>query len=136
FEGGQLFAERAGGSLAMKTQKEREQAFVEDVKKTLQDKGEKLDPEILVKLTAMRSGVVENHGYRYAWLWKMARVPAAAFMVGAMGFALVIFASRPPATIQQSLLGLEDVEILASVESPDFFAELEFYNWLAEQRDV
>ena len=120
----------------MKTPKEREQDFVEDVKRTLHEKGEKLDPEILVKLTAIRSGVVESQGYRYAWLWKMARVPAVAFMVGAMGFALVIFASRPPVTIQQSLLGLEDVEILASVDSPDFFAELEFYNWVAEQKDV
>ena len=120
----------------MKTQKEREQAFVEDVKKTLQEKGEKLDPEIMVKLTSMRSGVVESRGYRYTWLWKMARVPAAAFMVGAMGFALVIFANRPPVTIEHSLLGLEDIEIMVSEESPDFFAELDFYNWLAEEKDV
>ena len=120
----------------MRTPEEREQAFVEDVKKTLREKGEKIDPEILVKLTAMRSGVVESRGYRYTGLWKMARVPAAAFMVGVMCFALVIFASRPPVTIQHSLLGLEDVEIMVSEESPDFFAELDFYTWLAEQNDV
>ncbi len=120
----------------MKTQREREQAFVEDVKKTLQEKGEKLDPEIMVKLTSMRSGVVESRGYRYAWLWKMARVPAAAFMVGVMAFALVIFASRPPVTVQQSPIDLEDVEILVFEENPEFFAELDFYNWLAMENDV
>lgn len=119
----------------MSTHNEREQAFIEDVKKTLQEKGEKLDPEILVKLTAMRSGVVESRGYRYAGLWRMARVPAAAFMVGVMAFALIIFADRPPATIQQSFTALEDVEILIDGERPDFFAELDFYNWLAEEND-
>lgn len=120
----------------MSTQKDREQAFVEDIKKTLQEKGEKLDPDILLRLAAIRSGVVEDRGSRFAGLWRMNRVPAAAFMVGALGLALVIFASRPPATIQLSFAGLEDVEILVSEESPEFFAELDFYNWLAEQKDV
>ena len=120
----------------MKTQKEREQAFVEDVKKTLQEKGEKLDPEIISRLSAMRSGVVENRGHRFIWFWRMARLPAAAFMIGVLGFALVMFANRPPVTVQQSLLALEDLEILAFEESPDFFVELDFYRWLAEQQDV
>jgi hypothetical protein len=32
--------------------------------------------------------------------------------------------------------GLEDVELLASKESPEFYAELEFYNWLANRTDA
>ena len=84
----------------------------------------------------MRSGVVESRGDRHAWFWRMARVPAAAFMVGVMCFALVIFVSRPPSTVQYSLVGLEDVEILIYEESPDFFADLDFYTWLAEEKNV
>ncbi len=32
--------------------------------------------------------------------------------------------------------GFEDVELLASKESPEFYAELEFYNWLANRTDA
>ena len=66
----------------MSTEKQREQAFVEEVKKTLQEKGEKLDPEIMIKLSSIRSGVIESRGNRFFGLWRMARVPAAAFMFG------------------------------------------------------
>ena len=32
--------------------------------------------------------------------------------------------------------GFEDIELLASKESPDFYAELEFYHWLASRVDA
>ena len=32
--------------------------------------------------------------------------------------------------------GFEDIELLASQESPDFYAELEFYHWLASRVDA
>ncbi len=32
--------------------------------------------------------------------------------------------------------GFEDSELLASKESPEFYAELEFYNWLANRADA
>jgi hypothetical protein len=120
----------------MSTEKEREQAFVEEVKKTLQEKGEKLDPEIMIKLSSIRSGVVENRSGRSARLWRMARVPATAFMVGAMCLVLGVFYYHPPSTMQSSLSVIEDLAILVDEDSPDFFAELDFYTWLAEAEDV
>ena len=120
----------------MSTNKEREQAFVEEVKKTLQEKGEKLDPEIMMKLSSIRSGVIESRGDRFSWLWRMARVPAAAFMVGVVFLVFGIFYYRPPTTMQYTLSAIEDVSILVAGESPDFFAELDFYTWLAEVDDV
>lgn len=34
------------------------------------------------------------------------------------------------------IAGFEDVELLASKEAPEFYAELEFYNWLANRNDA
>lgn len=34
------------------------------------------------------------------------------------------------------IAGFEDVELLASKESPEFYTELEFYNWLANRTDA
>lgn len=120
----------------MSTEQEREQAFVEEVKKTLHEKGEKLDPEILLKLSSIRSGVIESRGGRYPWLWQMVRVPAAAFMVGTVCLVFAMFYYRPPATMQYSLSVIEDVSILVADEGPEFYAELDFYTWLAETDDV
>ena len=120
----------------MSTEKGREHAFVEDVKRTLQEKGEKLDPEIMMKLSSIRSGVIESRGNRFAWLWRMARVPAAAFMVGTVCLVFGIFYYQPPTSMQYTLSAIEDVSILVAEESPDFFAELDFYTWLAEVDDV
>jgi hypothetical protein len=120
----------------MSTGQEREQAFVEEVRKTLREKGENLDPEIMQKLASVRTGVVEDHGVRFNWFWRMARVPAAAFMVATVVLAFSLFYSRPPTTMQYSLSAIEDVSILVAEESPDFFADLDFYTWLSEAQDV
>lgn len=34
------------------------------------------------------------------------------------------------------LSGIEDIELLASKENPEFYAELEFYQWLASRVDA
>lgn len=34
------------------------------------------------------------------------------------------------------LTGIEDIELLASKENPEFYAELEFYQWLASRVDA
>ena len=120
----------------MSGEKEREQAFVDEVRKTLQEKGEKLDPEVMMKLSAIRSGVVEDQGNRFSWLWRMARVPAAAFMVGMVFLVFGLFYYRPPTSIQNSFSAIEDLSVLVAEESPDFFADLDFYTWLAEAEDV
>jgi len=119
----------------MSGERDREQAFVEEIKNTLTQKGEKLDPDVLVRLSAIRGHAVESSRYRFGWFWRMARVPAAAFMTVAfcLMFALVFY--RAPATIS-SFSAFEDVEILVAEDGPDFFADLDFYTWLAEESDV
>ena len=117
----------------MSSENDKERAFVKEVRKTLQEKGERLDPEILVKLTAIRSGVVEGRSSSFFHIWRYLRVPAAGAFVAAMVLVFSMVFYQGPMTMQNSFSGLEDIEILISEESPDFYAELDFYSWLARQ---
>ena len=120
----------------MKNDTDREQGFIDDVQKTLQKKVTTLDPEIIVKLSAMRSGVVERSSYRFSGFWRMIRVTASAFMTLVILYLFTLVFYQAPASLYSSLASIEDMEILVSEESLDFYAELDFYTWLAEQQDV
>jgi hypothetical protein len=47
---------------------------------------------------------------------------------------LAIFLTRDPSGAQFYSV-IEDVEILVASENPEFFADMEFYAWLAEEMD-
>jgi hypothetical protein len=117
----------------MKNNRERERAFVEEVKKALQEKGEKLDPEILVKLSSLRGGVVESRGSGFAGPWRLIRLPIIALLSGGLIVLLALALLRGPATLRHSFAGLEDLDLLTAEEGPDFYANLDFYDWLASR---
>ena len=68
----------------MKDDRDREQAFIEEIKKTLEEKGGKLDPEILARLSAMQGRVIEERGSRFAGLWRLIRLPAMALLTAGL----------------------------------------------------
>ncbi|MBU0482768.1 MAG: hypothetical protein KKG47_16870 [Proteobacteria bacterium] len=120
----------------MKESKDRERDFIDDVQRTLQEKGEKLDPEILLKLSAMRGRVVESRSsYRFPGMWRVLRVPATVLMILGILYVFTLVFYQAPAGIYSSLTSLEDMEILVAEEGPDFFAELDFYTWLAAEKE-
>ena len=116
----------------MNADKKRERDFIDDVEKTLRQRGEKLPPEVVVQLSAIRSVAVASRASAFASFWRLVRMPVAASMVAVGLFAMIIVAQHPPAEMGRSVAGLEDMEILIDVDSPDFYTELDFYNWLAE----
>jgi hypothetical protein len=75
----------------MNREKNREQGFIDDVERTLRQKGEKLPPDIVVQLSAIRSVALQSRGYAFAGFWRMARLPVAAAMVAV---ALFVMATR------------------------------------------
>jgi hypothetical protein len=115
----------------MKDDQERELAFVEEVKKTLHEKGEKLDPEILIKLSAMQGRVIEDRGSRFTGLWRLIRLPVMALLSAGLIVMLTLVFFRGPVTLRNSFAGLDDLDLLTSSEGPDFYADLDFYDWLA-----
>jgi len=119
----------------MNHDKEKERAFIEGIKKTLAEKGEKLDPEILVKLSTLHCGVIESRGSGFAWLWRLIRLPVMAALSGGLIIMLTLVFFRGPVTLRHSFAGLEDLDILTSQEGADFYADLDFYDWLASRAD-
>ena len=119
----------------MPNAKERELAFVEEIRKTLEEKGEKLDPEILVKLSSIPGGVIESRGSGFAGLWRFTRLPFMVALTGGLIVLLSLTLVRGPATMRHSFAGLEDLDILTSEGGVDFYAELDFYDWLAKRSE-
>ncbi len=119
----------------MNIDQERERALVEGIKKNLEEKGEKLKPEFLVKFSALHCGVVESRGSGFAGLWRFIRLPVMALLSGGLIILLTLVFFRGPVTLRHSFAGLEDLDILASQEGTEFYANLDFYDWLARQAD-
>ena len=67
---------------------------------------------------------------RPRWWLPVASVALAGVTAAVVG---VLWFGTPAGIL---INGFEDIELLASKESPDFYAELEFYHWLASRVDA
>ncbi|NTV14545.1 MAG: hypothetical protein HGA96_11560 [Desulfobulbaceae bacterium] len=65
----------------MRSNRERQEALVEEVKALLKEKGKSLDPELLARLSTVSGGVVESNASNFAGFWRVLRVPAALLLV-------------------------------------------------------
>ena len=111
-----------------------ESVFLDRVRKTLDDSVDNLDARTLSRLTQARHQALEK-AKRKPYLQKHSfRLSVAGLVTAAAVVLIAIFLARDPSG-PQLYSGIEDVEILATSENPDFFAELEFYAWLAEALD-
>jgi RNA polymerase sigma-70 factor (ECF subfamily) len=104
---------------------------------TRKDPGEeRLEPHILDRLrqarrTALDEAATKSVSQRHQW-WLGFR--AAAFATAAVAIVVTVLYFRLPS--QTGLLtNLEDVEILASSDHLDLYAELDFYAWLAAEEN-
>ena len=107
-----------------------EQEFVEAVKGALDESLESLDGQTLFRLNQARTSAMASHGR--SWNWRLLRLPAGAVLVASVvmmlgSFLLVGHSSQPPT------LKFEELEIVSVAESPEFFEDLDFYIWLAEE---
>jgi negative regulator of sigma E activity len=113
---------------------DHESVFLGRLRRTLDDSADNLDARTLSQLTQARHRALEkakSKPYlhrRPFWLSLAGLVTATAVVF------LAIFLTRDPSG-PQYYSAIEDVEILAASEHPEFFSELEFYAWLAEEMD-
>jgi hypothetical protein len=84
-------------------------------------------------LAAVKAGPRAARPRRIGWLWPLG-VAVSASLVAAVG-AWLWFAS-PEAHGPLALAGADDLELLATRDTPDFYADLEFYVWLASQANA
>jgi hypothetical protein len=115
---------------------EHEREFTDGVRRALDRAADALDPHVLERLRAARRQALAaaRTSARRAPAWRsaagLAVAGVAALLVGGL---LWWSAPRPPRPA--TLAGLEDLELLALREGPEFYADLDFYDWLARGDD-
>src|SRR5688572_27856976 len=112
--------------------------FEKRTKEILEESTARLDGRTRSRLTQARHAALGQLA-RPAWrVWWRAYVPAGA--AAAVAVLAVVLWVRPNGTeslpVAQNTNAVEDLELLADVEAPDFAAdgdELEFYEWAADE---
>lgn len=116
-----------------------DKAFLDDVKRRLDKGAEEIDELTLARLGAARRRAVEAGSRRHS-AWRLGDVLVAGLWGrtvwlagGILLLALVIL--RPPLSspVSQPLHLLDDMELLGSSEDLEFYQELDFFIWVADE---
>ena len=108
---------------------ERDEALLGRIRSELDRSCEALDGHTLSRLNSMRNAVLEGRRKRHPLLLPFGGLVTACVLV------LTVSLYYHPATAPEQVQGstpLEDIEILSSSDSLDFYEEYDFYQWLAE----
>lgn len=100
--------------------------FERRVRALLDADADALDPATRERLAAARERALaqarEGSGSRRGWVWGL-----AASLV--LGIALVLALRQG----EEAAPALDDLLVLSSGDEPEFYEDLDFYTWLAEQ---
>jgi len=111
------------------TKDKDEQDFLASARKTLDSGSDNLDASIRRRLTRARMTALNQKkgGGARRWLWMVAPLTAG------LAIALVVSVYFQGGREGIGSVGeVADLEIITALESPEFYADLEFYQWLAE----
>ena len=113
-----------------KVDKVAEAKFLAGIKQQLDHSCDALDARTLSHLNSIRHTALEHKQKRFSPLWlSLGGMVTATFLV----FSLNLSSLQLPGTANATdAAPLEDIEILTTTESLDFYEEYEFYQWLAE----
>lgn len=97
--------------------------------RALDRRADQLNDIVVARLRAARlraTEVAARKNERPAWIKPVGGLVTATLVVGV---AASLWVANPTLPKQ----GIEDIELLASAESPEFYQDLDFYLWLEEQ---
>ncbi|MDX8412349.1 MAG: hypothetical protein R8K46_10850 [Mariprofundaceae bacterium] len=106
---------------------DRDKQFIDDARHVLDESAAALDELTIARLKAARLRALEQRPTPRLWLWPAGGLATAATV--ALVFWLT--AVQPPEVSS----GMDDFDILAAEESFEFYAEMDFYDWL-ESNDI
>ncbi len=112
------------------TEKEKDRAFLETAKYLLDKNAEEMDSKTRARLREGRYRAIQSlqsQKKAVSWQW-----PAAGMAVACAAALAFFFLMKDPGT-KALVSNVEDIELLASSEPIEFYDDLEFYGWLAEQ---
>lgn len=113
-----------------------ERKLVERVRQHLDSAVRDLDGATLTRLRAARGealrAAAETHRTP-AWVWPVAGALTAGVVV-ALTAALWIGLGSPRASVPSA--GIEDMELISTLDHVDLYTETDFYRWLAEQKNA
>ena len=107
-----------------------EDKFLQGAKRALDAAEQNLDAGTVARLRAARRQAIE-HGLhrpvraRPGWLLPVGGFATAGIVLAVAG---LLWFSAPNGNFMRA--GVGDIELLTAQENPDFFTELEFYEWL------
>ncbi|MDH3671568.1 MAG: hypothetical protein OES46_10435 [Gammaproteobacteria bacterium] len=112
---------------------DNDQAFTKAAKRSLDQAADNLDADTVARLHAARKRAIAAHRQRRkprinVWVPTGALAAGLAVVVATFMW-FVVPTSLPPA-------GIEDLELLVAHEGIEFYADLDFYDWLATQNDA
>ena len=107
--------------------------LLENIKTTLDESCENLAAGKLSRLRHARESALVQAAKPS--LWQTFKIPATALATATTAVFVAFFYLGSPNDMPNLHSGFDDIEILMSEESPDFYEELDFYSWLAEEQD-
>jgi hypothetical protein len=113
---------------------EWEKSLRDNVKKCLDEDVEKLDPRTIRALRGVRSETLDyferKRGFQIIPRWISAgRIATATVMIAAV--SIFFFSSQKPSSLKNP----DDIELLSVKGQPELYQDLDFYRWLADQKD-
>ena len=115
---------------------ETEDKFLDAAKRALDEAEKNLDAGTVTRLRTARLEAIEQglrrpSRMRPGWL-----LPLGGFATAAIVFAVagLLWFSTPNPNLLQA--NVSDIELLTAHENPEFFADLDFYDWLEDNNDA
>lgn len=118
----------------VQTEGAAEAEFLTRVQRQLDQSCDRLDARTVSQLNSIRHAALEPRQKKFNPLWlSFGGMVTATFLI----FSLNLTSLQLPGSVglpveNEEAATLEDIEILTTTESLDFYEEYEFYQWLAE----
>lgn len=107
--------------------------LLENIKTALDESCEHLDAGTLSRLLQARKSALSESARPS--LWQQFKIPAAALATATTALVVALLYLAPLNDMPHLYSSVDDIEMLMSEESPDFYEDLDFYSWLAEEQD-
>jgi len=121
----------------------KETEFILGVRKTLDESLEQLDSTTISRLQAIRKDAIKQYSgiqspgkQKQTGKWPSWVLPVSGFATIALAVVLSIGLWQQLNSDQNIMASIEDMSLLTDDEDLEFYEELEFYQWLADEESA